>query len=315
MFRFSTDAFQPHDRLDRWSDYVSGALAAFRLEPAGERPFYARVGIQTVGPLPVIAADGAGYCGKRGRSEIAGTSNHFYVAAIHVAGKASLRYRRDERDLAPGDLFFLGSMHEFEMAMEQPYGHLLVSLPKDLLDARLPQAERLCGSVLPRADPLARLFAAYLAAGYEIADRLPPAATTMFGRHMADLLCEALAGPQPDRDLPVSARGEATFVRACRLIARRSGDPALTPDRIAGELGISTRMLHRAFAGHGETVMRFVLKERVSRAANLLTAPQARHRTITEIAFACGFNDLSHFGRVFADRNGMTPSQWRRQAF
>jgi len=43
-----------------------------------------------------------------------------------------------------------------------------------------------------------------------------------------------------------------------------------------------------------------------------LASPHARRRTITEIAFACGFNDLSHFGRVFAERMGMTPSQWRK---
>ena len=52
----------------------------------------------------------------------------------------------------------------------------------------------------------------------------------------------------------------------------------------------------------------------MSRAAKLLADPRAAHRSVTEIAFACGFSDGTHFDRVFATRMGMTPMQWRRQA-
>ena len=47
-------------------------------------------------------------------------------------------------------------------------------------------------------------------------------------------------------------------------------------------------------------------------AAELLAMPEASHRSITEIAFACGFNDSAHFSRAFAARFDTTPSQWRR---
>lgn len=103
------------------------------------------------------------------------------------------------------------------------------------------------------------------------------------------------------------------YLRACRLIALKFGDPNLAPDRIARELGVSTRTLARIFAMHNETVMHRVFDERVRQAAKLLSAPEAAHRSVTEIAFACGFKDSSHFGRVFAAQVQMTPSQWRRQ--
>jgi AraC family transcriptional activator of tynA and feaB len=32
---------------------------------------------------------------------------------------------------------------------------------------------------------------------------------------------------------------------------------------------------------------------------------------ISEIAYAWGFNDLSHFNRAFRARFGMTPREWR----
>jgi transcriptional regulator GlxA family with amidase domain len=58
--------------------------------------------------------------------------------------------------------------------------------------------------------------------------------------------------------------------------------------------------------------MRRVYDERVRRAAGLLTEAEAAHGPVTEIAFACGFNDASHFGRAFAARMHTTPTQWRR---
>jgi AraC family transcriptional regulator, positive regulator of tynA and feaB len=64
----------------------------------------------------------------------------------------------------------------------------------------------------------------------------------------------------------------------------------------------------------GKTVMKHILEERLRRAAWLLASSEARHHTISEIAFACGFNDASHFGRVFAEHWGKTPSEWRKQA-
>jgi AraC-like DNA-binding protein len=107
---------------------------------------------------------------------------------------------------------------------------------------------------------------------------------------------------------------EALFVPACRMIRLQCGDPGLSSERIARALSISTRLLQRIFAERNESPMAHVWEERIDRAARLLADPRATHRSVTEIAFACGFNDTTHFGRVFAARMAMTPTQWRRRA-
>lgn len=48
------------------------------------------------------------------------------------------------------------------------------------------------------------------------------------------------------------------------------------------------------------------------RCCGALHAPT--RRSITEIAFDCGFNESSHFGRALASRRGVTPSEWRKRA-
>jgi AraC-like DNA-binding protein len=43
-----------------------------------------------------------------------------------------------------------------------------------------------------------------------------------------------------------------------------------------------------------------------------LSSPILANRHVSEIAFAWGFNDLSHFGRVFREHYGISPRDFRR---
>jgi AraC family transcriptional regulator len=66
----------------------------------------------------------------------------------------------------------------------------------------------------------------------------------------------------------------------------------------------------RAFrAATGKTPHRFVLDQRLTRAAAMLKAQGA---SIADIARACGFRSAAHFSVKFRARLGVTPSQYRR---
>ncbi len=77
---------------------------------------------------------------------------------------------------------------------------------------------------------------------------------------------------------------------------------------------MSTRYLYGLFADSGQTPMQWVIRRRLEHCRSDLSRDIAGQRTITEIAFAWGFEDLSHFGRAFKAAYGMTPRDWRRAA-
>ena len=52
-----------------------------------------------------------------------------------------------------------------------------------------------------------------------------------------------------------------------------------------------------------------LLELRLRKAAQLLARPAGRR--ISDIAFDCGFNDLSYFNRCFRRRFGLTPTAAR----
>jgi AraC family transcriptional activator of tynA and feaB len=310
----TTETAPSKDQFAYWREVVCQHFIHVRPEWAGDGSFHAEIRAETIGNLTVSRVTSAGQRVFRTQAEIARSPIPLYLVNIQVEGASSFRQGAKERTLSCGDIFILDSLREFEMGCERPFSHLAIPMPKDWLDARLARPDLIAGAVVRRDHPLSRVLTAYLLNGFETAQELSPAAAAMMADHTVELLARILGESQPGALPPSSAWRAALYVRACRIIGLCFGDSHLTPDRIARELGVSTRLLQRTFADRNETVMRRLWEERVSHAANLLVAPEAMHRSITDIAFACGFNDSSHFGRVFASRMGMTPSHWRKQA-
>ena len=108
-------------------------------------------------------------------------------------------------------------------------------------------------------------------------------------------------------------------VRAARLraakdhIAHHAADPALSPGSVAAALGMSTRQLHMLFEPTGRSFSRHLADERVGQAVRALKFHSSR--SVTDIAFACGFESLPTFYRTFRAITGMTPTELRAAAF
>ncbi|MCG8481431.1 MAG: AraC family transcriptional regulator [Spirochaetales bacterium] len=88
-------------------------------------------------------------------------------------------------------------------------------------------------------------------------------------------------------------------------------DRAVTLDELADLSGFSKYHFHRIFQSFtNEALYRFVIRLRVERAAALLVS---RNDSVTDIAFACGFNDSATFSRAFKKHFGVSAVRWRRE--
>jgi AraC family transcriptional regulator, positive regulator of tynA and feaB len=314
----TTEGVPPGERLEFWRDIVARGALLFRIEPLEDDAWHAEMRVAAIGGLALVKFESAFTARySRTRAEIARSQAPYYFMQLQLDGRCQLQRGEEQFSLVVGDGFVEDPLREFEMTFAAPDNPprrtLVIGFPKEALTTCIPRPELLHGAVLRRNRPLARLLAGYLLNGFDVADDLTPEAASLFGEHAVELLTQSLRESWAEAPQPSDAWREALFVRACRLVKLRHGDPRLAPEPLARELGVSTRLLHRIFAEHGATVMKRIFAERLNRAENLLSAPEAAHRTVTDIAFSCGFNDSSHFGRVFAAHKSMTPTEWRRR--
>ena len=80
---------------------------------------------------------------------------------------------------------------------------------------------------------------------------------------------------------------------------------------LADLAGMSTSAFSRFFKLHtGYTLREYLINIRLGNAARLLLDTG---ESIANISFFCGFNNLSNFNRIFKDRKGCSPSEFREQ--
>jgi len=92
-------------------------------------------------------------------------------------------------------------------------------------------------------------------------------------------------------------------------------EPSLSPTLIAGAAGISVRHLHRIFAAKGCTVTEWIRERRLERCRTDLSNAHSRERNITDIAFSWGFSDSAHFSHCFKHAFGVSPREFRTNAW
>ena len=80
---------------------------------------------------------------------------------------------------------------------------------------------------------------------------------------------------------------------------------------IAKAFGISERYFRKIFTEHtGVSPAQFIINLRLRRAKSLISCSD---KSITDIAFACGFYDSCHLNRIFKKYEGMTPREYRKR--
>jgi AraC family transcriptional activator of tynA and feaB len=135
---------------------------------------------------------------------------------------------------------------------------------------------------------------------------------------LMDTLFSSLGAVLTEIDLGATdARGDGSHVLDAALheISVQYADPALRPTELAERIGVSLRSLQRAFQQIDETPRQRIASVRLERAYQKLQEsgkPYAK-QTVTDIAFSCGFNDLSYFYREFRQRFKITPGEVQAQ--
>jgi AraC-like DNA-binding protein len=203
-----------------------------------------------------------------------------------------------------------GTMSVYDV--NRPYSYevggevLFVKLPRRPLLDRLGTQTPPCASAI-EADSGLRQWVSGLVRQAATLEHLP-------GEHTADCVGDSviaavssLLHATPGAPVAQAAMDAPLLARVCAYIESRIGEPELSPAAIAQAQCLSERSLHRLFAQIGTTPMRWVLQQRLRLSRRALE--QDRQARVTDVAFAYGFNDLSHFSRAFKKAFSLSPGQ------
>jgi AraC-like DNA-binding protein len=311
---FSTAELPPHRRLEYWNDLTGSAFTPLVTDPVDRRAFVGRLTRTQVGEIRMAEARSDPAIVRHSRQHVARSREAIFMLCLQLDGVSTNRQQGRESVLRYGDFHLLDSSRPYEVSFQQSNRMLVLSIPHPDLARRMPNPESLVAIPMSGRNGVAGLLSSLLCNFWQ--QRRTGDETFLsprFSEAILDLISSAYAGI----NAAIPAGSSIAIARREQIrghIETHLHDPTLTPGSIAAAVHLSPRRLHQLFEADGETVGAYILRRRLEECARAMADASQRSRTVTEIAFLHGFNNASHFGRVFRERYQSTPSDYRRRA-
>jgi AraC-like DNA-binding protein len=311
---FATDALAERDRFPAFCEEIVRRYTRLDLRTAEPARFRAAVDMQRIGAIGIGLVSTTTLDSSRTASLVRDGDDSILVTLVK-SGQAYQEQRGYEQKLGPGDAIICdcGYPGELNFVTDSQFWHLKV--PRQRITGLLPRAAGYAGVKLDKDPTARRLLFNYLEATRDLGSDVGGRPGLIYEQHIIDLIALALgAGDEPRgavEECGIRALRRDAILREMNVLA---GDPNLSAKAIAARLDITPRYLRMLLEETGRSFSEHLLAKRLERAAALLREERWRHRRIADIAFACGFGDLSYFNRSFRRRYGATPSDVRESA-
>jgi AraC-like DNA-binding protein len=184
---------------------------------------------------------------------------------------------------------------------------LTLTIPRPLLDARLPADANLHGLVL--ADGPGSFLADYLMLLSRQLPRLGEGDAAWLSQGTVAMVAACLAPSMTPRDEILAPVNAVLVGRVERLVESMLDDPHLSVQHVCATLGVSRSRLYRLFATHGG-VAQYIQSRRLEKIRAALLDPRDGRR-ISDLAYGYGFVSAAHFSRCFRRQFGYSPSEAR----
>jgi AraC-like DNA-binding protein len=305
------DHLSDHERFRLWADIYADQVCAADFSCFGDGRFFARSDFMQFGEICVTQAATAVETFSRRSSHVAKDGRDDFLIGVYLNDSRSrLEQRGREIELSRGSPYIVLSSEPLSNAFDSPNTLHGMVIPRNML------AERVAGfaggpaliAPSPAWQHLDRYLSMLLSAPTGADSRLE----RQIENHLADLVALALGAHGDSAEL-ARRRG----LRAVRLrevvaaIEHGFADPAFAADDVAKAIGLSRRYVNELLYEAGASFTERVLELRLQKARSMLVDARHDAMKVSDIALACGFNEVSYFNRRFRARFGCSPTQYR----
>jgi acetamidase/formamidase/AraC-like DNA-binding protein len=306
---FTSESYCEGDRTEAWQDVLSGfglqssplsamhgehATALSRASLGGVGLMRFAAGPQVFSPLPR-------------RAELP-------MILLPTEDGAVLKAGGSPQNVPAGRIILLPRQSGWQVTFHRGMRAIVLSVMAETFGGRKISLPECRVASIVAAGGLADVLCRTLEAASETLETLPPEAWNTIGMSLAEMLLALSRQKQPSAAEVIGIGTQPALLhRIYEAIERKLGDPELTPARVAQIEGISERYLQKLFEGTGDNFTHYLRERRLQRCWADLANPAEAHRSVSDIAFGCGFSDAAHFSRSFRDRFGLSPRAFRQR--
>jgi AraC-like DNA-binding protein len=310
--QFTTDDAPGYRRLTLWQDIVCDVYVQLDCKSDLGSAFRGKVTRAPLGRATCSEVSSDQQRVFRTRARIARSSEDFVLIALGKQGVGGVVQDGRETSICPGQFAFYDTTRPYELQFDHAFTQTILQVPREMLQRRIAGTEALTAVAFGPDRPLQKLAYDFIDRVCQSADQIEPEHAARLSEQAVDLVAMALSERLGTQSMPSSTHRFALLYRLKAYMREHLADPDLSLATTAAAIGISPRYVNDLLSDEQTSFQRYVLCERLAQCKRDLSSPMLEHRHVSEIAFAWGFNDLSHFGRAFREHFGMSPRDWRQ---
>lgn len=302
----STTDIQPKEVIPYWKDLICKTYVPIECSFVENRPFTATIKTATLGRTQLSRVSSMPINYERTGKNISRCKSDDYIVKLLTKGKTHIQQAGRSTVICPGDLCLFDTARPYTLAFPETYDAVVLKIPRAELDARLPLAENVSAMRVAAQGCYTQLAATMVLSTANLVGQ-ENTYSPKLAAHMIDLISMAFDEFLGDQK-PSDSRYMRIVNQAQDLMSDHLFDSEFDVSSVPKTIGVSSRTLSRAFAQNNMTPVKWMWGQRLDAAHELLA--NGRSQTVSDAAMKCGFNDFSHFSRVFKTRFGRTASSF-----
>ncbi len=305
----STDTVPAEDSADAWNEWMRHLFFGLRSDLYGDSTFDGHLHTVHAGEVVLTKLEANRHRVVRDMRMARSSDAPYLKILAPWQGYAAVEQHGRQAWVCPGGWAIYDTSGSYEVTNPERSDHLIVMIPKEPLIERGLRLDELMCRPMGAAKGIARVALETMRSTFLELPSMTAEAVNGAGDLVLELVRLSLlesAGRSSS-----ATQLEAFRDRIRDYIGQHLRDPNLSIDRIARALNCSKRHLHNAFADEEDTLAHYILVRRLQACIRDLKKPGYAHRTITDIAFSWGFTNCAYFSRVFRERTGLSPSEFR----
>lgn len=291
---------QDADPGDAWAEGLANAFVRLDFEGPRGAPFAGFIDQAELGGIKLSRVRACAHGVQRRAEHARSAGADLVFVNLQVAGVGVTAQGGRERRTAPFDLAVADTLAPYAIAHRESFELICAGLPRSLVPPELMARGGVALSRTTASREIAKLLLGCACLALNPAST--PTAAAAAARCFLDLLTSAAGklDEAPERGL--------TDAHVRDYIGLYFRHASLSAARAARSFGVSERHVQKLLASGGASFGETLAGLRLEAAAQALAAGGG---PVAQVAYDCGFSDLSTFHRAFKARFGETPAAYR----
>lgn len=308
MFNYDTRNVPDRLQCDYWQDAISQVFVPLACDISAQSTFFGTLNVKNLGSIPLVEVKGRGQHVERHAANIKYSDHDQILISFLLEGKMGIQHHGREESLRDGQFIFYDSQRPYDLYLNEGFDQLVLMLPREQFQQQFGRPERLCGYAFGEGHVLKSLLLNYAQDLFLLPEQASNELQEMVLDKFLDLLNYVTLDQIKDHGHKLG--GPTMLLQIKHLILEKLESSELNIHDIAHNFQISPRYVSKLFQQEETTFGRYVLQNRLRLSKKLLV--QSNTHKINQIAYKCGFNDMSYFSREFKKYYGISPGTLRK---